>query len=150
MSKITIPCSITLDELRRRWDYMTGEAFYAGCDEVMDLVFMGKRSGDKVSLIHKAPAMRNIFATVFFGELKTADGGSVIEGTFKKRTSDYIFGIIIAILAIGFAQGIVEKQRYLALGIVCGAFALIFLLLRVSKKSQKTYLEFLDRISRGM
>ena len=108
MGKVTIPCDISLDELKRRWDYMTGEAFYAGCDEVMDL------------------------------------------GTFKKRKSDYVAAIIIAVLAFGFSQGIVDRQRYLALGIVCGAMALCFLLCRVSKRSQKPLAEFLDRISKGI
>ena len=151
MGKVDLHCDITLDELRKRWDYMTGEAFYAGCDEVMDLVFMGKRSGDKVSLIHKAPAMRNTFATVFYGELKAdADGGSRIVGTFKKRKSDYIAAIVIAVLAFGFSQGIVDRQRYLALGIVCGALALVYLLCRVSKRSQKPLFDFLERISRGI
>lgn len=150
MGKVTIPCDISLDELKRRWDYMTGEAFYAGCDEVMDLVFMGKRSDNKVSLIHKAPAMRNTFATVFYGELLETDTGSQIVGTFKKRKSDYVAAIIIAVLAFGFSQGIVDRQRYLALGIVCGAMALCFLLCRVSKRSQKPLAEFLDRISKGI
>lgn len=150
MGKVTFSCDITLEELRKRWDYMTGEAFYAGCDEVMDLVFMGKRSGDKVSLIHKAPAMRNTFATVFYGELRSTETGSEIVGTFKKRKSDYVAAIIIAVLAFGFSQGIVDRQRYLALGIVCGAMALCYLLCRVSKRSQKPLLEFLERISRGI
>lgn len=150
MGKVTLPCDITLEELRRRWDYMTGEAFYAGCDEVMDLVFMGKRSGDKVSLIHKAPAMRNTFATVFYGELRATENGSEIVGTFKKRKSDYVAAIVIAVLAFGFSQGIVDRQRYLALGVVCGAMALVYLLCRVSKRSQTPLIEFLERISRGL
>lgn len=151
MGKVTIPCDISLEALRSRWDYMTGEAFYAGCDEVMDLVFMGKRDdNDKVSLVHRARAMRGTFSTVFYGELRATETGSEIVGVFAKRRLDYVIALVIAGLALGFAQGIVTDHRYLSLGISFAAVAIVLLALRVSKRSKQTYLEFLDRIKKGI
>lgn len=143
-------CNESLDVLIKRWDYMTSEAFYAGCDRVMDLVFTGTRKGDRVTLIRKAPSMRNTFATVFSGRLISTENGSAIVGNFRKRYSDYFIGVVAAALAYGFAQGMADEYRTEALVVVTVAMLGLLALFKPLRGTKRLYGEFLTRIIRGI
>ncbi|HPE95373.1 MAG TPA: hypothetical protein PLT66_04835 [Bacillota bacterium] len=148
--KITLNCPDTLEELTKRWDYMTSESFYAGCDGVMDVVFTGTRKDDRITLIYKAPAMRTTFASVFSGRLVETPTGSAIIGGFRKRYSDYVIGAIICVLLFGFAQGMLDIYYYASIIFATVSLVIICLLLTVTKRSKKRYTDFLERIIRGI
>lgn len=148
--EVTLECSDSLEELTRRWDYMTSESFYAGCNEVMDLVFTGKRNGENVTLIHKAPAMHCTFATVFSGKLVATENGSAIVGGFRKRYSDYVIGLLVCVLLFGFAQGILDTYYYAAIALATVGLLVIIVLLTALKSSKRKYTAFLERIINGI
>ena len=50
------------DELISRWDEFTSPARFAGTDDVMDLIFVSKRKGNKVRLVKRARTKRDPFA----------------------------------------------------------------------------------------
>ena len=137
------------DELIKCWDEFTSPARFAGTDDVMDLIFVSKRKGNKVRLVKRARSKRDPFACVFYGKIESAEKGSVIRGFFAKSLIDYFIVAVIILLFAYMSYYISARgdstatvDALLGASVVFGA-----LLLYNTRSTKRKYAEFMSRIA---
>ena len=139
----------TVDELINRWDEFTSPARFAGADEIMDLIFVSKRKGNKVRLVRRARSKREPFSCVFYGRIESKEQGSEIKGIFAKSLIDYVaVAMIVALFAyiryvvVARGDSPVTVNVMLAASIIIGAF-----LLYNTRSAKRKFAEFLSCIT---
>ena len=137
------------EKLIARWDDRLNPARFAGNDDVLDLVFYGKRKGNKIKLMRRSGVSRDPFSSVFRGEIVGTEQGSEIRGFFTKGVIEYfIIGLILAFIYFIYRE---VKERFTNISwmnlILIAVFILAILSLLWTRKSTKTkYIEFIKDI----
>ena len=128
---------------------MTSEAYYAGSDDHLDSVFLGKRKGDRLFLINRPPKAISIFTTVFRGKIVTNGEDCFIKGYFSKRYVDYIAYLLLSTFVLLFAIKMQDftKSGGIILAIIWGIVTIFFLFPLKGTKSK--YIDFLTRIAQN-
>jgi len=146
---VVFPSEYTENELCQRWDDFTSPARFAGNDEMMDLIFVSERDGNKVKLVRKAKSAKEPFSCVFQGKIKKTEQGSEIIGYFRKSFFDYlavalIFGILWYMRSMILERGesLTTINGLLLVALLGGAF-----LLYNTRLSKRKYAEFIFRIT---
>ena len=140
---------LSLEELIENWDAYTSVSRFAGSDDTMDLIFVSKRKGCKVKLIHKARLAYEPFSAVFRGKIRKTEKGSEVVGYFTKSFSDY--AIVAAVVALIFYMRSFVIERGNSLNtinalLITSIIAGIFLLWN-SRSVKRKYAEFICRIT---
>ena len=145
---LTLKSTLTKQELIARWDDRTAPARFAGNEDLEDNIFMATRKGDKVTLIRKARGAWDPFATIFKGSILSDGEHSVLEGTFGKRTLDYLILIGLGMLDFLFYfYASPERQTKSMMGF-CILFAVVLIVLALPTRSaKKRYRQFLEDIT---
>ena len=137
------------DELISRWDEFTSPARFAGTDDMMDLIFVSKRKGNKVRLVKRVRSKRDPFACVFYGKIEDSEKGSMIKGFFAKTFVDYfVVAVIISLFAYmsyyisARGDSTATVNALLGASVVFGA-----LLLYNTRSTKRKYAEFISRIT---
>lgn len=139
----------TKEELKRRWDEYTSPARFAGSDDHMDLIFVAKRSGDRVKLLRRARTMADPFSCVFRGKICSDGERSSIKGIFTKRIVDY-FSVLILLAIMFFMRSEViahGDDPYTINVLIAASSVLGLLLLYNSRRSKRYYADFIARIT---
>ncbi|HBL84756.1 MAG: hypothetical protein A2Y17_01800 [Clostridiales bacterium GWF2_38_85] len=146
---IVINTNGSIDFIKKNFDYMTSEAYYAGSDDFLDVVFTGHRTKNRLFLIHKPPKIRSTFTTVFRGKIVATEDGCKITGRLTKRIADYILFFIVTAMILFFSKEImkISYNTGLVLALVWGAVMLYFLFPTPNVK--RKYEDFLKRIIKG-
>ena len=136
------------EELIERWDEYTSPARFAGSDDMMDLIFVSKRNGDRVRLVQRSRTSRDPFACVFRGRIKENRQGSQISGVFTKAIVDY--AVVAAVWALLFyiRSYIIERGDSLStINVLLGCALVIGVaLLYNTRRARLRYSEFISRI----
>lgn len=146
---VVLKSSHTPEELIRRWDDRLNPARFAGNDDVLDLVFCGKRKGNKIMLMRRTGVSREPLSSIFRGKIVGTAEGSEIRGFFTKSVAEYIIiGIIVALAMAVFLE---VKKRYAEISRMSVAFLVVFVLavvslLRTGKGTKEKYIDFLKGI----
>lgn len=146
---VVLKSSHTPEELIRRWDDRLNPARFAGNDDVLDLVFCGKRKGNKIMLMRRTGVSREPLSSIFRGKIVGTAEGSEIRGFFTKSVAEYIIiGIIVALAMAVFLE---VKKRYAEISRMSVAFLVVFVLavvslLRTGKGTKEKYIDFLKDI----
>ena len=133
--------------IRKNFDFMISESYYAGSDEYNDSVFLGRRKGDKLFLVNRPPKSLSIFTTVFRGMIITDGDKCYIKGYFGKRLFDYFLYVLLSALVMLFA---VSMQSFsdsggILLAIIWGCVTLLFMF--PLKGTRIRYIDFLTRVA---
>ncbi len=146
---VKFPCDYTKKELIERWDERTSVARFAGSDETMDLVFVSKRRDSRVKLMRRARSVRDPFASIFYGKIRSNEKGSEVVGFFAKSLLDYILiGTVLALLfyirscVVARGEQLETINTLLVVGII-GAVALVW----NTRKSKRRYADFISEIT---
>lgn len=146
---VVLKSSHTPEELIRRWDDRLNPARFVGNDDVLDLVFCGKRKGNKIMLMRRTGVSREPLSSIFRGKIVGTAEGSEIRGFFTKSVAEYIIiGIIVALAMAVFLE---VKKRYAEISRMSVAFLVVFVLavvslLRTGKGTKEKYIDFLKDI----
>ena len=137
------------DELISRWDEFTSPARFAGTDDVMDLIFVSKRKGNKVRLVKRARTKRDPFACVFYGKITETENGSRISGSFAKAFIDYL--VVAAIISLFAYMSYYVSERgdsTVTVNVLLGA-SIVFgaMLLYNTRSVKRKYVDFISRIT---
>lgn len=137
------------EELISRWDDYTSAARFAGSDETLDLIFVSKRSGDRIKLIRKSNSVHEPYAAVFRGRIYGKGERSCIKGIFTKTVIDYAFTALI--IALAFVVRSYAESRgaslYTANVILAAAIVFGILLLFNYRGTKRRYTDFMCRIT---
>ncbi|MDD2268604.1 MAG: hypothetical protein PHY15_03510 [Eubacteriales bacterium] len=134
--------------IKNNFDYMTSEAYYAGNDEFLDNVFMGKRKDEKIYLINRPAKSFSVFSTVFRGIIVCSDGSCYIKGYFGKRYFDYFIFLLLSAAVLYFASEMTRlssQSDAIGVALIWGVISLFILI--PSKKTKQKYTDFLQRIA---
>lgn len=137
------------EELIARWDDRLNPARFAGHDDVLDLVFCGKRKGNKIMLMRRTGVSREPLSSIFRGKIVGTAEGSEIRGFFTKSVTEYVcIGVILALALTIFLE---VKKRYTEISWMSVAFLILFLiailsLLRTGKRTKEKYIDILKDI----
>lgn len=146
---IRLPCSYTKSELTARWDEYTSPARFAGSDETLDLIFVAKRKGDRVTLVRKAKSVHDPYASVFRGRIRSDGEKSEIVGFFTKTVFDYLFTflVIFALLYVQITVNSRGEDPYAANVLLVAAIVIAFAVLHCSRGAKRRYTDFLTGIT---
>jgi len=148
---IDFESKMNVTELIEKWDEFTSPSRFAGSDDTMDLIFVAKRSGERVKLVRRARLNREPFSSVFRGKIVKTEQGSKLTGFFTKSIFDYItVGLIIGLLFY-IRAGILARgdslntiNTLLVCSIIGGG-----LLLYNTRAAKRRYADFITRITGG-
>ncbi len=141
--------SYSPQELIARWDDRLNPARFAGNDDLLDLVFCGKRKGNKIRLMRRSGVSREPLSSIFRGKIVGTAQGSEIRGFFTKGVLAYIFvGMLLAFIFFIYQE---VKHRYTDISWLNIALLIIFILeilslLRTPKGTKEKYIDFLKDI----
>ena len=133
------------ERLTISWDQYTNEARFAGGDDFLDLVFIAKRKGNKISLIKKSKIGASPFTTRFNGVIKDDYGTGVIEGKFSKGLADYIAALLFVLFYSYIVYSLYQREQLISVLLFALGGLIMFLLLKCSKKSKQIYIDFINR-----
>jgi hypothetical protein len=141
--------SYSSEELIARWDDRLNPARFAGNDDVLDLVFYGKRKGNKVKLMRRSGVSREPLSAIFRGRIVGTAQGSELRGFFTKSVIEYI--IISVLLAFVYFIYREVKHRFTDISWINIILAAVFILailslLRTGKSTKAKYIDFLKDI----
>lgn len=146
---IKFPSDYSQEQLIQKWDEYTSISRFAGSDDVMDLIFVSKRNGDNIRLVHKARNAYEPFSAVFRGKIRKNGQGSEIVGYFTKSFTDY--ALIGAVLALLFyiRSFVIERGDSLATINTLLVFAIVgsIALILNYRSTKRKYADFICRIT---
>lgn len=140
---------LTKQELCQKWDEMTDPARFAGADDRTDLIYIGTRKDDRITL-KRGTRSYQVLTGVFRGRIiDTGDGKSKIDGYFTKQIADYIiFGLLFAVIYVVAGAYLMRDPlqiyRYAPIFL---SFIGTWLTLRTYKKTRIRYGEFIKSIT---
>lgn len=135
-----------VESIRKNFDFMTSEAYYAGSDEFLDSVFIGKRQGNKLFLVNRPLKSFSVFTTIFRGKIITDGDNCFIKGYFSKRYFDYIIYLLLSAFVLIFAVKMqdINQSGGLMIAIIWGIVTILFLM--PLKGTKTKYIDFLNRV----